>query len=338
MVFFGLSASSKLLLSVTQILYLANAVVLKITLLFFNQPAGAAEQTTNPEELKFIIILMIALAFLAIFGLVFVIRAYKVLKKQYRVIEQQHDEIAVKNKELAFINESLEELNMEKNNMISIVAHDLKAPLGNIQGLVELIKLENESLSSNQINYLDILNKVSKDSTQMVDIMLDVHKIESELHQMTLLEYDVVELINNVVKLNEPAAQLKKLNIDFVTELTHCKLHTDKQYFLQIVSNLVQNAIDFSPENKGIDINLEEDDKSVIITVSDQGPGMNDVDQKRLFSGYKNLEGEGVKGKSTGIGLAIVMRLLEKLHGRIEIDSELEHGSTFSVFLLKQTE
>ncbi len=289
------------------------------------------QEYTDPAELKLIVILLVVFAFIAVFGLVFVVRAYRELKKQYKVIEAQHDEIAEKNDELAFKNESLEEINMEKNNMISVVAHDLKTPLGNIQGLVELVRLEKDGLSSDQVKYLDIIKKVTLEASDMVDVMLDVHRIESELHELTLHEYNVVELAHKVIRLHEPAARLKQIKVDFAEGEGSCRLNTDKQYFQQILSNILQNAIDYAPNDSTVSVELRDNVNSVAISIADQGPGISVSDQKRLFSGYKKLEGENEGGKPAGIGLVIVMRLLEKLQGKIEVQSEEGKGTTFTV-------
>ncbi len=309
------------------------AVVKSNVLLLLQQPAGLGDETMTQDQLKLIAIVIVIFAFLAIFGLVFVVRSYRELKLQYGVIEAQHKEIADKNEELAFKNESLEEMNMAKNNTISVVAHDFKAPLGNIQGLVELIKLNKETLTDEQLNYLDLLKKVSQDTSEMVDVMLDVHRIEEELHELTLHNHDIVKIINKAIALHEPAALLKKVKISLETEVESCNIDTDKQYFHQIISNILQNAIDFSPKDSTVIISLTENKNSVSIKITDEGPGISESDQKRLFSGYQKLDGEGNEAKTMGIGLVIVLRLLEKLHGKIDVKSEEGKGTTFVVEL-----
>jgi signal transduction histidine kinase len=299
------------------------------------QKSLIADEFEDPEQLKLVVILIIIFAFVAIFGLIFVVRSYSELKKQYSVIESQHKEIADKNDELGFKNEALEGINMEKNNMISVVAHDLKTPLGNIQGLVELIKLDGQVLTKEQLKYLELLKKVSTDAADMVDVMLNVHRIESELHELALHEYDIVELLNWVIKLHEPAALLKKTNIVFESADDTCLFKTDKQYFQQIISNITQNAVDFSPKNSTIKVALVETNSKIIVSVTDEGKGIPVSDQKRLFSGYRKVTDEDGGEKPTGMGLAIVFRLLEKLHGKIDVKSKLGQGTTFTIELIK---
>ena len=287
------------------------------------------------SDSKMLVILLIACAFLAVFGLIFVVRAFRELKKQYKVIESQHDEIAEKNKELAFKNEALEELNMEKNNMISVVAHDLKAPLGNIEGLVELVKLNKDQLTKDQEEYLDMLKKVAKDTAEMVDIMLSVHRIESEQHQLALHEYSVNELIEKVVRLHEPALKLKNGRITINAAADSILLNTDKQYFQQIISTVVQNAVDFSPKNSEVKLSVSEDENYVSVVIQDSGPGISEEHIARIFGGYNTLEDGSGQSKPTGIGLAIARRLLEKLHGRIDVSAELGKGCSFTVDFIK---
>ena len=293
------------------------------------------DEIADPQQLKLTVILLIVFAFVAIFGLTFVIRSYRELKKQYSIIELQHEEIALKNEELGAKNETLEEINMEKNNMISVVAHDMKAPLGNIQGLVELIKLNKEALTKEQLSYLELLKKVSGDTAEMIDVMLDVHRIESDLHKLSLHEYDIIEILEKVMRMHEPAAELKKVKFVFDPGVSSCMLNTDKQYLRQIVSNITQNAVDFAPKKSSIIFDLVESDKTVSISITDEGQGITESDQKRLFGGYKKMSGEDGIERPSGIGLAIVYRLLEKLHGKIDVKSVFGHGTTITVELKK---
>lgn len=287
-------------------------------------------------NMELFLFLVLALAILVTVAWIFSMRAYKKLNKKYGQLSDEQKSILSLNDELEFQNESLEELNMEKNNMISVVAHDFKAPLGNIEGLIELIKLNKDTLTKDQLEYIEMLKKVTQETANMVDVMLNVHRIESELHELTLHKYDILELINKVIRLHEPTAKLKKTKIVFAPKVKICELSTDKQYFHQILSNILENAVNFSPDNTGVIIRLIEEQTSVSISITDFGPGISESDHKRLFSGYTRLGGEKSGGKPTGTGLAIVLRLVEKLQGKINVKSEEGKGSTFTVNFMKK--
>jgi signal transduction histidine kinase len=298
------------------------------------QSGGADDDLTaeETEQLKVIVILLVVFAFIAMFGLIYVVKSHRELKNNYRIIETQRNEISEKNEALAFQNESLEELNIEKNNMLSVVAHDLKVPLGNIQGLVGLLLLEKDKLTKQQLDYLDIIKKVVIDGTNMVNNMLNVHKIESELQQMNLAKHDLIDIVNTVIRSHESLAATKNIVVELKDSPDELWINTDKQYFHQIISNLLSNAIKFSPENSTVSICFHDRDYSVLVSVCDEGPGISPEDQKRLFSGYQKITSNKTgEQASTGFGLAIVRRLVEKLDGKIKIESELDKGTTISV-------
>jgi signal transduction histidine kinase len=287
-------------------------------------------------NMELFVFLVLALAVLVSVAWIFSMRAYKKLNKKFGQLNDEQKRILILNDELEFKNESLEELNLEKNNMISVVAHDFKAPLGNIEGLIELIKLNKETLTKEQVDYIEMLKKVTQETASMVDVMLNVHRIESELHELTLHKYDILEILRKVIRLHEPTAKLKKKKIVFAPKAKVCELNTDKQYFHQIISNILENAVNFAPDNTGVIVRLIEGDTSVSISITDFGPGISKTDHKRLFSGYTKLGGEKSEGKPTGTGLAIVLRLVEKLQGKIDVKSEEGKGSTFTVSFIKR--
>ena len=310
--------------------------IFSINVIPFIQGNEADETVGGVINMELFVFLVLALAILVTVAWIFSMRAYKKLNKKYGQLSDEQKSILVLNDELEFKNESLEELNMEKNNMISVVAHDFKAPLGNIEGLIELVKLNKETLTEEQLEYIEMLKRVTQETANMVDVMLNVHRIESELHELTLHKYDILELIRKVIRLHEPTAKLKKTKIVFAPKAKICELNTDKQYFHQILSNILENAVNFSPDNTGVIVRLNEEATSVSISITDFGPGISESDHKRLFSGYTRLGGEKSNGKPTGTGLAIVLRLVEKLQGKINVKSEEGKGSTFTVNFIKQ--
>jgi len=285
------------------------------------------------DELKIVVVLLIVFAFISVFGLTFMIRSHRELKNQYKVIEKQKDEIERKNDELAFKNESLEEINIEKNNMLSVVAHDLKTPLTNILGFLELIRLNEESLSQDQKRYMDMIKEVVTESTYMVDNMLDVHKIESELYEMVYTNQLLDVMIDKVIKVHSSLAEAKKIKLVKEDIPSECMIKTDKQYFKQIISNILKNAIENSPEQSEVILSGKENESTVTVSIADKGPGIPDSEQKRLFAGYRKGKvrvGEGAKSAG-GFGLVVVMRLIEKLRARISVDSKEGQGSVFTI-------
>lgn len=307
---------------------------LLVFLLFFLPELVNAQETVASEEgseLKTLTILLIVFAFVVLFGLLFVIRAYRELKSQYGVITKQKNEIAEKNEELGFKNDALAAINAEKNTMLSVVAHDLKTPLGNIHGLVELISLEADKLTDQQKEYLDLIKKVVAESTSMVNNMLDVNKIESELHDMILVPQQVSKLTKKALKMNEALATAKGIVLEVRSNNEDVEVNTDQQYFSQILSNIVSNAVKYSPEGKTVSIIVTEKEHTVQVSIKDEGPGLSEDMQKRLFSGYSKASSD----QKSGYGLVIVKRLVEKLSAKMRVESAEGAGTTFHLEFLK---
>lgn len=304
----------------------------------FAQAEMEEEYMQDLSQMRMVVLLLIAFAFVIMFGLIYVVKSHRELKHQYSIIDKQKNEIAEKNNELAFINDSLEEMNVEKNNVLSVVAHDLKTPLGNIQGLVELIYLKKDALSEEQVNYLELIKKVVMDGTGMVNSMLDVHKIEGELKEMTLVKTNVFQTIDKVVKLHEPFANTRKVDVKIKHSNADLNINTDAHYLRQILSNLVSNAIKYTKEDSQVEISIQEKETTLEILIDDEGPGIADDQMKRLFAGYKasQTSQDAENKSSTGFGLLITRRLIEKLQGKISVSNKPNGGgAVFKVELLK---
>ncbi len=300
------------------------------------QNAQNEQYLEDLSNMRMVVLLLIAFAFVIMFGLIYVVKSHRELKHQYTIIDKQKNEIAEKNEELAFSNDSLEEMNIEKNNVLSVVAHDLKTPLGNIQGLVELINLKKDKISKDQNDYLNLINKVVTDGISMVNNMLDVHKIESELKEMVLINTNVYDIIEKVIKLHEPAMMAKNVQVSVDINNRDLHINTDAQYLRQIISNLFSNAIKYTPKDTTVDIKVSENDNFIKITVSDSGKGVNPDQKKRLFAGYKVAENVENDKISPGFGLLITRRLVDKLKGKISVENKVTgSGAIFKVELLK---
>lgn len=286
--------------------------------------------------MRMVVLLLIAFAFVIAFGLIYVVKSHRELKHQYTIIDKQRNEISGKNEELAFSNDSLEEMNIEKNNVLSVVAHDLKTPLGNIQGLVELMYLNKEKLSKEQVGYLDLVSKVVSDGIAMVNNMLDVHKIESELKEMVLINTNVYDIIDKVIKLHSPSALAKKVEVKADIPSRDLEINTDAQYLRQILSNLVSNGIKYTADETSVEINVIENDNSITISVKDNGKGIGDDKMKRLFAGFKAAGKSEDEKAAPGFGLLITRRLVDKLKGKISVENKVgDGGAKFIVELLK---
>lgn len=290
------------------------------------QPDIISENEDLIEELKIWIVIILIVAAAVILFLAILIQSHRLLKKQYATIREQQDELEIRN-------ENLRQVNKEKNSIIHYVSHDLITPLGNIEGLAQLILLERDKLSDDQKHYLEKILDVVRDGKQTVHSMLHISKIEQEIRGVSMEEVNVLQLLKEVIIGHKIFSEEKDIQLKLESPEEEIKISTDRQYFKQIFSNLVSNAIKFSDPGKNVLINIKNKDETVAIEVKDEGKGISDRDKERIFLKYEQIVS---RGPSSGLGLAIVKQLVDKLNGKIRVESEQGKGSTFTVELLKK--
>lgn len=250
------------------------------------------------------------------------------LKKSNQKLLQ---DLAAKNKELEKSNKQLLKLNELKNKFLGMAAHDLRSPLASIRGLSEF--LLNEifgSLTEEQKEYINIINKTSDEMLTLVNDLLDVSVIESGNLDIKPLKTSLISLIKDRMKLYRMSAGKKDTRINFIPQDIP-DIFFDPSKIAQVIDNLVSNADKFSPPGSAIYIHTGVDKAMVKVSIRDEGPGISEEEQSRLFGEFQRLSARPTAGeKSTGLGLAIVKKIIEAHHGILEVNSRLGVGSTFS--------
>ncbi|HEY1791223.1 MAG TPA: HAMP domain-containing sensor histidine kinase [Verrucomicrobiae bacterium] len=229
--------------------------------------------------------------------------------------------------ELAASNERLLNLNNEKNELMGIAAHDLKNPLTVILGNADLMAT---------IRDPGVLSRLSQ-STKAVAIrmrdlvanLLDVNAIEQGKFVVKRENCDIRALIEQGLEQNQLAATKKQ--IAFRVGISDgLWANADRAAVLQILDNLISNALKYSPPNTTVHIHALPEKEAIVINVRDEGPGINEADQKKLFQKFTRLTARPTGGESsTGLGLAIVKKLAEAMAGSIHCVSTVGSGSTF---------
>jgi signal transduction histidine kinase len=257
------------------------------------------------------------------------------LHEANQIILSMHDELGKQRDEILSKNEELQNLNLEKNNLIGIVAHDLKSPLNQIKGLVSIIKLTQASMDNESANCLGLIdNSVNRLGT-MISKILDIEAIESKQLNLSIQKMDISESVNVIVNRFEQDAKGKEIKLHYSCA-SSLSIEADNGYITQIFENLLSNAIKFSPARKNVYITVLENKGSVVINVKDEGPGMTEDDKKKLFNKYQKLSARPTANESsTGLGLSIVKKFVEAMNGRIWCESEEGQGSTFFVEFAK---
>lgn len=262
------------------------------------------------------------------------------IASQRDFVENQNRNILLKSKQLEdshqklqHQNKELERLHEEKDGMINIIAHDLKSPLKQIQGLTDLIRMSGE-VNENQEKYLSLIRNVVSHGSSLINNLLELHGFDNEnntqeFSSVNLKDFIPVWLQGYQSNLN---AKKQKINLNVQEGLGTVTVNWD--YLQRVMDNLLTNAMKFSYERTTIEINVSHTTDRLQFSVKDEGQGISDADQKELFKPFKKLSPRPTGGESsTGLGLSIVKLLVEKMGGNLEVSSKPGRGSTFTVNL-----
>jgi signal transduction histidine kinase len=232
---------------------------------------------------------------------------------------------------LAATNERLVHLNNEKNEFLGIAAHDLKNPLTVIAGSAELLTRTQDGSTVGRLS-----GNILRAATRMRNLimnLLDVNAIEEGKFNSRVESCDLGALLELSVEQNRPAAVRKEIEIR-VGVSEGCRARGDRAAILQILDNLISNALKYSPPKTTVHVHTMPEREHVLVSIRDEGPGINEEDQKKLFQKFSRLSARPTGGESsTGLGLAIVKRLAEAMSGTVRCHSAPGSGATFTLRL-----
>lgn len=256
---------------------------------------------------------------------------YKTQKKLGRSLKLKNIKISKQRDEIIRKNEELSILNIEKNDLISIVSHDLKSPLNNIRALIGLIKLPPLPPEDRAAEFLTMINESTIRLSNMIEKILDVEAIESKKLNIKLEKINLSDITQSTINRFDTEAKQKQIQIHpFISEKVMIK--ADESYLIQVLENLLSNAIKFSPKGKNIYINVTAHKNKALCEVKDEGPGLSNNDKKKLFRKYQKLSNVPTANESsTGLGLSIVKKFVNSMDGEIWCESELGKGASFFV-------
>ena len=235
--------------------------------------------------------------------------------------------------ELRQARERLREMNEEKNEFMGIAAHDLRNPLSAIQGYAEMVVEDAQALAHRELEGNgERIRETAKRMAEMVQNLLDANRIERGELQLNLAPTELGPAVNQVIETQRPHATVKQQTIHLQTETIPVVVMVDPGVAVQVMENLVSNAVKYSPPGKDIFVRLKRQAQGVRVEVRDEGPGLSAEDQKKLFGKFARLSAKPTGGEhSTGLGLSIVKKMVEAMNGRVWCESEPGVGATFIV-------
>ena len=223
------------------------------------------------------------------------------------------------------------ELQQTKNDVISLVSHEMRTPLTAIQGMTEL--LANYDVAGDRRREMNLaINDEVKRLTRMISEYLDITRLESGATPMRPSPVRVEALLDRILILLEPVASQHNIRLDRQLDRDLPPILADADLLSRAVENLLSNAIKYSPDGTEVTVSAHADDDFLVIEVADRGYGIPAADLERVFEKFYRIprvQDAGTPG--TGLGLSLVREIAELHHGSAAVKSELNQGSTFSL-------
>jgi PAS domain S-box-containing protein len=229
--------------------------------------------------------------------------------------------------------ERLEDIERARSEILATISHDFRAPLTSIKGFVSTLLRREDAFDADERR--DILSVVDRQATRlarMIDNLLTASEVEAGVRRNPVVQTVPIEPL--LQELAEEAAILSdRHRIEVAVSDHHLSVLADPDDVRRAVSNLLDNAIKYSPSGGTVTLSGEPIARRVRLSVSDQGPGIPPEDVDRLFSRFGRLQTERSGVASTGLGLFIVRRLVEGMGGSVSVQSEPGEGSVFAIDL-----
>ncbi|WP_085874162.1 MULTISPECIES: sensor histidine kinase [unclassified Nocardioides] len=229
--------------------------------------------------------------------------------------------------------EELQALDTYKGQLIATVAHELKNPLTSVLGHLEMLE-SSPDLSGTTQSSLNAMGRGARRMVRVIDDLLLLAKVGDADNPIIAAPVDLHRLVDEVVDLTMVAAEQKGIDVRVVAPAEPVLALGDPDELDTVCANLVSNAVKYTPHGGVVTITVSRTDEAVVLSVADEGIGIAAADVARLGTEFfRSTNPAAVAQPGTGLGLAIARRVVDRHHGRLEIESELGRGSTFRVIL-----
>lgn len=271
--------------------------------------------------------------YLSIIGILLALVVLFAVYRLMRLKAKTNESLFEKNKQIEQQILELNSLNIEKNELIGIVAHDLKNPLTSAMSVAELFS--DEEITEDQQEYLGLIQRSLNRMNGLVAKILEIKVLESKTLTVNYSTADLKQIAERVIAALKIQSDNKHITVK--ANLTSSIVKVDIGLLEQILDNLLSNAIKFSDKNSSIFIALKVAPNKFRFEIKDQGPGISEEDQLLLFKKFQKLSARPTAGEgSTGLGLSIVKKYVDAMNGKTWCESKLGKGAKFIVELNRE--
>ncbi len=254
-------------------------------------------------------------------------RAEEALREAHDALERR---VADRTAELSAANEHLKELDRLKSQFLASMSHELRTPLNSIIGFTSLLRRGlSGPVNDEQAKQLGIVQSSASHLLGLINDLLDLSRIEAGKADLQCEPFDFVEVINEVVRTMQPMGDQKGLAIVISIHQAAIPMHTDRKRTVQILLNLVSNAVKFTTTGS-VTIVATTSATTLYVEVADTGIGIKAEHLGMLFEAFRQVDGSAKRVyEGTGLGLYLCRKLLDLMGGEIRVESEYGKGSRF---------
>jgi PAS domain S-box-containing protein len=230
--------------------------------------------------------------------------------------------------------QELKETMETKSQFISTVSHELRTPLASMKEAISIVLEEVAGkVNKDQKNFLAIAQRNIDRLSRLINEVLDFQKLSANKMKFNIQENDIRTVVKDACHTMTLFAEKKEVTLSSNLEDDLPQARFDSDGITQVLTNLISNAIKFTPEKGQVTLSVHRKDEDLVIQVSDTGSGIPKEALPKVFDPFYQAHQPGHEAKGTGLGLSIVNKIVAIHNGRIEVESELGKGTTFRVFL-----
>ncbi|HEX8736844.1 MAG TPA: ATP-binding protein [Pyrinomonadaceae bacterium] len=225
-----------------------------------------------------------------------------------------------------------EEANRAKDYFLAIVSHELRSPLNSILGWAKIL-LTKQVDDATRKNALETIERSAKSQAKLIEDLVDMGRVASGKLRLELRPVNLFDIVNNIYNQQKPLAESKKVQFEFVHNSTRAEVFGDVIRLQQVFTNLLNNALKFTPEGGNIKIDMDVASNKVEVNIIDSGQGIAPEFLPNIFRQFAQADEKTSSDKTgLGLGLSIVKTLVEKHNGFVKAHSEgIGRGATFTV-------
>jgi two-component system, OmpR family, phosphate regulon sensor histidine kinase PhoR len=229
----------------------------------------------------------------------------------------------------------LKKIEFLKSQFVSMVSHELKAPVAAVYGYLSLFSDPSIHLSDEQKHNYIIRSQIRLDGLlKMVNDLLDISRMELRSVKKEIKEIDILAIIKSVIELFQIEIKKKNISVNIKVPENLPLLNADQDEVGRLFTNLISNAIKYNKTDGSIDVIINLSGNYIITEVKDTGIGLKMAEKEKLFQEFFRAKNEKTKDISgTGLGLSIVKRIVDSYSGKLEVESEFNIGTSFKIFL-----